>query len=980
MMSTDILFDVLSCDPTDHRRHPLPGASGVKLATEASHEVTRQASEGRIVTGDSKTILIRKQQRISTWNVNGLLQAGKLSIVEKEMENHNLSILGICETHMRNNGHFKTSTGNTVYFSGNENSSRNGVAIVLPPYLNQYVLGYHPISDRILTLKLNTKPFITNVIQIYAPTAQAKYEDIDDFYHSLDATLGSIPNREITFIPGDWNAKVGETTADGHIRRTVGNFGLGKRNDRGERFLEFCVEKDLTILNTCFQHHARRLYTWKSPGDRFRNQINYILINSRWRSTVSNVKTYPGADCGSDHVLLVANFRLRLKAQKRKMQFIDPDKQDSFRNALEKQLLGTTPPASESAEGLWQRLKSSIASAVSETVPKQAKQKRSMWISNDTWELIERRRTCTGSDKIENYNALSKDIKQRCRRDKNIFIENIYKGIESHSLKLQSSDLFKKVRLLSKKYKAKTWVIGDEDGDSITDLQLITERWRRYCESLYKNPTNDTTCGPDFVWADIVQEPSILHSEIKATLKKLKDNKAPGHDNITAETLKHSATQGIDVLHKICNHIWQNGEWPDDWRSSIILPHKKALHKKGSTKDCNNYRTLALISHASKILLHIINSRIRHFLDWQIPQEQAGFVKGRGTREQILNIRQLIERCHEFDTPIILCFVDYSKAFDCVGWNCLWRVLQELGVPMHLKAFLQSLYYGSQGTVRVDYTMSNRFNFRRGVRQGCILSPILFNIYGEYIMRKTLENWDGGITIGGVKVTNLRYADDTTLLATTEAEMTELLNRMEHIGLEMGLALNRSKTKIMVVDRTKKLELSGTLNLELVDNFIYLGSNINNTGSSELEVRRRIGMAKGAMTQLGKIWKDHNITQKTKTKLVLTLVFSIFIYGAETWTLKAADRKRVDAFEMWCWRRMLRIPWTAKRSNQSILDQLQIKTRLSTLCLRRALEYFGHIARKTPDSLERLFVTGKHRGKETRGRSPTGWFDQIAPH
>ncbi len=244
-------------------------------------------------------------------------------------------------------------------------------------------------------------------------------------------------------------------------------------------------------------------------------------------------------------------------------------------------------------------------------------------------------------------------------------------------------------------------------------------------------------------------------------------------------------------------------------------------------------------------------------------------------------------------------------------------------------------------------------------------------------MRRTCENWEGGIAVGGVKLTNLRYADDTTLLAANESEMVALLGRMEQISEEMGLCINRSKTKLMVVDRSGRLELTGALDLEVVDNFIYLGSNISNNGSCEREVRRRIGMAKGAMTQLGKIWHDRNISTRTKTRLVRTLVFSIFCYGAETWSLRAADRKRIDAFEMWCWRRMLRIPWTAFRTNVSILRELKISSRLSSVCLRRVLEYFGHIARKEGNNLERLIVTGKMEGKRPRGRSPIRWSDQI---
>ncbi|PZC86449.1 hypothetical protein B5X24_HaOG209168 [Helicoverpa armigera] len=137
-------------------------------------------------------------------------------------------------------------------------------------------------------------------------------------------------------------------------------------------------------------------------------------------------------------------------------------------------------------------------------------------------------------------------------------------------------------------------------------------------------------------------------------------------------------------------------------------------------------------------------------------------------------------------------------------------------------------------------------------------------------------------------------------------------------------------------------------------------------------------MSKSAMTQLRKIWKDSNIRRQTKVSLVRTLIFSIFLYGSETWTIKAVDMDRINAFEMWCWRRMLQIPWTAFRTNESILKLLHVKERLSTIVLKRYLRYFGHIARKPPDNIEKSILLGKRQGKRPRGRRPTRWTDLLS--
>ncbi|KAL0838884.1 hypothetical protein ABMA28_016906 [Loxostege sticticalis] len=245
-------------------------------------------------------------------------------------------------------------------------------------------------------------------------------------------------------------------------------------------------------------------------------------------------------------------------------------------------------------------------------------------------------------------------------------------------------------------------------------------------------------------------------------------------------------------------------------------------------------------------------------------------------------------------------------------------------------------------------------------------------------MRKALEGWGGGLSVGGLKISNLRYADDTTLVAKTGAEMVDLLNRLDTVSREMGLYINQAKTKIMIVDRSRELQDVHLLSqYDIVEDFVYLGSSISNKGGTEGEIRRRIGMAKSAMTQLEKVWKDRNVLNKTKIYIVRTLVFPIFLYGAESWTIKMADRRRIDAFEMWCWRRLLRIPWTAHRTNISILKELKITQRLSSICLKKVLTYFGHIVRKPSDNLEKLMITGKMEGKRLRGRSPIRWSDLV---
>ena len=153
------------------------------------------------------------------------------------------------------------------------------------------------------------KPFNITVIQVYAPTSNAEETEVERFYEDLQDLLELTPQKDVLFIIGDWNAKVGSQEIPGVTRK----FGLGMRNEAGQRLIEFCQENALVIANTLFQQHKKRLYTGTSPDDQHQNQTDYILCNQRWRSSIQSKKTRPGADCGSDHELHITKFRLKLK-------------------------------------------------------------------------------------------------------------------------------------------------------------------------------------------------------------------------------------------------------------------------------------------------------------------------------------------------------------------------------------------------------------------------------------------------------------------------------------------------------------------------------------------------------------------------------------------------------------------------------------------------------------------------------------------
>ena len=163
-------------------------------------------------------------------------------------------------------------------------------------------------------------------------------------------------------------------------------------------------------------------------------------------------------------------------------------------------------------------------------------------------------------------------------------------------------------------------------------------------------------------------------------------NKANGGDGIPVELLQILKNDAVKVFHSICQQIWKTQQWPQDWKRSIFIP----VPKKGNTKECSNYCTIALISHTSKVMLRIFQARLQEYVIHEIPDIQAGFRKGRGTRDQIASIRWIIDKAREFQKNIYFCFIDYGKVFDYVNHNKLWKIFQEMEIPDDLTCFLRS--------------------------------------------------------------------------------------------------------------------------------------------------------------------------------------------------------------------------------------------------------------------------------------------------
>ena len=776
-------------------------------------------------------------------------------------------------------------------------------------------------------------------------------------------------------VIGDLNAKVG----CGRSGEVVGDFGLGARNERGDKWVEWCESWSQIIMNTYFKHHPRHLYTWKSPGDRARNQIDYITVNRRYRNCVTQVRTFPGGDCGvgCDHIPVVANFRLKLKKVKRRKR-IRKDwkslKRDSelkekyaleVRNRYER--LAALIEEDEGVDGDWRLLQESLTEAAEELVPKEQQGRRQEWMTQDILDLMEERRV----EKIKatnRYKELDRLIRRKCKERKEEWLHEKCDELEQLE-RVDARLMAEKIReVTGKRGPTRSTIIKDANGNLLTDREEVLKRWQEYVGELY----SDDDRG-DRVIENVEVGSDILRSEVELAVKKMRWRKAEGSDGVVVEMVEAAGEFAIGRIVELANKIYRTGKIPERMRESefIVIP------KKEGAVECSKHRTISIMSQVAKIVLKVIDERLKRKVAEFVDEEQYGFRKGKGTRNAIFVVRMIMERLIEKQQDIYMCFVDFEKAFDTVRHEELVNTLVRYGVDGADLRVLKELYWEQRAVVRVGDERSESVSIRRGVRQGCVLSPDLFSLYTQIILEEMSEL--PGIRIGGRSINNIRYADDMVMMAETEEGLQALMDKLKEECRKLGLRINIGKTEVMgVTKRRERLPVNITLageSLKQVATFKYLGSVLSEDGRCESEIRTRIGMAKANFGKMRTLLTNLGLDAQLRLRILKCYIWSGLLYGCESWTLSAEMKRKLEAAEMWFLRRMWRVPWTARRTNVEVLQMANTSRTLLTTIRKRQLKYLGHVLRG--QSLEKDCLLGMVEGTRARGRQRMKYMDGL---
>ena len=555
-----------------------------------------------------------------------------------------------------------------------------------------------------------------------------------------------------------------------------------------------------------------------------------------------------------------------------------------------------------------------VTDAASEILGKESCRKK-LWVTKDVLDLCDERRDLKKkqyeAEGANEYREANRRIQKAVKKAKEDWIGAQCEEIENCLNKNNSKRAYQLVKDQSRSEKqGRSSTIQDKSGKCLTEEKEILSRWTEYCSELY----NYESCGDNTV-LDCSQPPEedlqpILPEEVEIAVASLKKGKSAGVDNIPAEFVQAGGETMIDVLTEICNRIWRTGEWPTPWTHSLII----TLPKKGKLQLCQNYRTISLISHSSKVMLKVILNRLKPQAEEIFAEEQAGIRAGRSSTEQIFNLRIRCEKYLQYQQNLYHVFIDFKKAFDRVWHAALWATMRKYNISANLVCTIEQLYDKATSLIQMNGSIGEWFRTTVEVRQGCFLSPTLFNIFLERIMSDALEEHDGKVSIGGRNITNLQFANDIDALVES-LDKTCTRYKME-ISAEKPKLMTNSANGIQREIKVKQQKL-GT-----VTSFKYLGAVVSDDGSKP-EVLSRIAQATVARTKLKPIWRDNNISLGSKVKLMCSPVISIFLYACESWTLAAELEKRTQAFEMRCCRRLLNISYKDHVTSEEVRRKIQ---------------------------------------------------------
>lgn len=965
--------------------------------------------------------------KFAAWNVRAMLDRERAerperrsAIIARELAKYSVDIGALSEVRFGGTGSIREEAGYTIFWSGKTsgNQSESGVALAISNAIaSKLTEDPKPVSDRMITLRLplSNSRYCT-IISVYAPTMTNHPDNISQFYNQLDAVLKGVPKEDKILLLGDFNARVGQD--DSTWNKVLGQFGTGKSNSNGELLLSICTEHQLVITNTCFQHKPAHKHSWMHPRSKHWHLIDFIITRQRDLCDFHDTRAMRGANCSTDHIMILAKTRLRVRKpmrktnQRRRKLNIDKIQSDTIRKELEEKIQEKLPSLSGSVEEKWSTFRSTIWE-VSESTLGYAEKKCADWFDENDDELsrlfeernqarIEMLNRNTRSIRAK-YKNSSRLLQKRCRELKN-------QWWQSKAAELQELADMNDIRGFHQGLKA-VWgprtsypdqLLASDNQTLLTEKKDLLARWTEHFNTLLNEKNEVDQAVTDSIeqqplqsWMDEV--PSV--KEVEDAISLLSNRKSPGADGIHPEIIKFGGQVLVQRLHEIIVDSWENRSPPQDWKDAQLI----TLFKKGDRRLCGNYRGISLLSIPGKVFARILLNRLGSYAEGLLPEAQCGFRAGRGTIDMIFSLKQIQEKCIEQRMPLYMVFVDFTKAFDTVNREALWIILRKFGCPAHFTELVSALHTGMKASVSMKGDMSDYFVVDNGVKQGCVLAPILFSIYLTAVLNHAFRDSQKGVWIQSrpgadlfnvnqfkstrsttkVLVRELMFADDTAFIAHTHSDAQEIISLFATSAHQFGLKVNIKKTEVMYQPPPGLLETGENIHIDgedlaLVDKFKYLGSTISKDNKLDNELEIRISNASRSFGRLReRVWNNKDLTIKTKCAVYRAIVLSTLLYGVESWVVYRATAHKLSAYMMGHLRRILNIKWWQFVSNDKILQRTSLPSMYDIL-RNRCLRWAGHVNRQNNTRLPKLILYSQLKeGTRGIGRPKLRYKDTI---
>lgn len=993
------------------------------------------------VSGPIETAFVRqeysnfKNSNLTISKKNKNIDDRRIDIVVNELKRLRIEVAGLQETRWFGEAVYSVqdsvvlSSGRKLPQKGEKFIRGEGVAIVLRGRAARAWKDggsqWRAISPRLavaqLRLKTNRQEICIHVVVCYAPTYRSQRCQKDEFYNDLQRLLSAVPSTDKFILLGDFNARVGSRDGDDEFSSVRGPHGFGECNESGRELLNFLSLNEATICNTWFQKRPMYKQSWQHPMTKKWHAIDFIIVHQRDRQLCTDCRVVCNADCGSDHRMVCLTLRLgQLRFPKhakipRRRRFdvgklkcspaASTDKNQkakecvqSFQTTVSDGLscLDESTPVDEH----WKTVSSTLQRAAESTLGfKRRHQPDWFYDQQDLLlPLIDDRRvkynkwvqSADASDEAA-YKAARSRARAEVRRAKNRWLMDLAAKAEVGRKSYHGDTVWSSIRTIQKSFQglrpSTATSIRSEDGDVCTSTEAQRDRWHEHFSRVL-NIESQFDCDVLESLTPRDEDPTLAElptaMELSRAIASLSNNKAPGESGILPEMVKFAGQQFNDALLNLIHKVWQNGSVPQAWRDAELVP----IPKKGDLSRCDNWRGIALLDVVGKVVGRLVQNRLQALAEDELPESQCGFRRGRSCNDQIFSVLQLIEKQYEHRTSGFIVFIDLKKAYDSVPREALWRALRVLGVPQCLVDIIASFHTGMTTRVRVGDAHTDSIAVNNGLRQGCTISPVLFNLYFALVFehwRKVMEQCcpDAGVDFkyningnlfNGPRTRHQRgstldveFADDAALMVPSRATAVTALNVFHRVASSFGLTVNFAKTKFMccgsnISPSDREPIIIDGQTVDCVASFVYLGCLMTPDARITQEVDHRIASAARAFGALRCVFEDASISVRTKRMVYTACVLSALLYGSECWPILRKDEARIDQFHHRC----LRIILGVSRLDQELehITNTDLRKRwgsndlLSDVLRHRRLQWLGHVARMPDERLPKQLMFG----------------------